>query len=61
MDTSTDNNSEIDLFQVMVAKVRAGEPVHISVPATEPLLHLHLATINRLRAETGMPVQVIYK
>jgi len=60
MVTNTDNNSEIDLFQVMAAKVRAGEPVHIAMPATEPLLRLHLDMITRLRTETGLPVHVIY-
>lgn len=60
MNTNTDNSTEIDLFEVMAEKVRAGKPVHIEIPATEPLLRLHLGTIKRLRAKTGMPVHVIY-
>ena len=60
MNTNTERPPEIDLFQALATKVRAGEPVHIALPASEPLLRLHLATITRLRNETGMPVHVIY-
>ena len=60
MNTNTDNRSEMDLFHIMLTKVRAGEPVHITLPTTEPLLRLHLGMINRLRTETGLPVHVIY-
>ena len=62
MDTNPDNNDndEIDLCQIMVTKVRSGNPVQVAMPTTEPLLRLHLSMITRLRAETGMPVHVIY-
>lgn len=60
MNTNTDNNSEIDLSQAMADRVRAGEPIHVVMPTNESLLRLHLAAINRLRTETGMPVHVVY-
>lgn len=51
---------EVDLFDVLSARVRAGEPIHIAGPLDGPVGLLHLATIARLRRETDLVVQVFY-
>jgi len=51
---------EVDHFDVLASRVRAGEPIHIIGPLEGALGKLHLDTIHRLRSETGMPVRVIY-
>lgn len=51
---------EVDLHEVLVAKVRAGEPIYIAGPLDGPDGHVHLETISRLRSETGLPVRVIF-
>lgn len=52
--------AEIDLFDVLAARVRAGQPIHVTGQLDETLGRLHLAMVNRLRAETGMAVHVIH-
>ena len=51
---------EVDLFDVMSARVRAGEPIFIQVPFPDPLGKALLEQIERLRRETGKPVHVIF-
>ncbi|CAN7476489.1 hypothetical protein [Massilia sp. LjRoot122] len=60
MNGNTASSSEIDLFEVMALKARTGEPVQVATLVIKPLLRLHLRTITRLRAKTGIPVHVIY-
>jgi len=61
MNTSNpDTHTEVDLFEVLAARVRAGEPIHITGPLDGSTGQLHLATIAKLRAETGLPVRVVY-
>lgn len=60
---STDTPSvqpELDLIDVLAARVRAGEPIHITGPLDGPVGQVHLATISKLRTETGLPVRVIF-
>jgi len=54
------DSPDLDLSDVLAARVRAGEPIHISGPLDGPIGLAHLATISRLRAETGLAVRVIY-
>jgi len=51
---------EVDLHEILAAKVRAGEPIYITGSLDGPVGHAHLATISRLRRETGLPVRVIF-
>lgn len=61
MNTSNpETHTEVDLFEVLAARVRAGEPIHITGPLDGLVGQLHLATITKLRAETGLPVRVVY-
>ncbi len=55
-----DPREEIDMFDVMAAKVRAGEPLHVLGQLEGGIGKLHIAMINRLKAATGMPVHVIH-
>lgn len=55
-----DTHTEVDLFEVLAARVRAGEPIHITGPLGGAVGELHLAIVSRLRSETGLPVRVIY-
>ncbi|WOB11218.1 hypothetical protein [Piscinibacter gummiphilus] len=55
-----DAHQEVDLFDVMAARIRAGEPIHIQVPFPEVLGRTILAQIERLKRETGKPVHVIF-
>ena len=52
--------SEMDMFDLLAARVRAGEPIHVSGPLDDVQGRLHIAMINRLTRETGMYVRVIY-
>lgn len=54
------NHPEVDMFEVLAERVRAGEPIHITGPLDVPVGQIHLATIDKLRRETGLMVQVIY-
>lgn len=54
------SSGEIPLSEVLIARVRAGEPIHISGPLDGPVGQAHLATISKLRTETGLPVRVIF-
>ena len=58
--TQPDNRSEVDLFDVFAARVRAGEPIHVTGPQDDVQGRLHAALVNRLRQETGKPVHVIH-
>ena len=61
MNNSNPNtHAEVDLFEVLAARVRAGEAIHITGPLAGSVGQLHLATITKLRAETGLPVRVVY-
>ena len=61
MNISNDKSSpEIDLFDALAARVRAGQPIHVTGPLDETLGRMHLAMVNRLRADTGLPVHVIH-
>jgi len=51
---------EVGLFDVMTARVRAGEPIHVQVPFPEALGKALLVQIERLKQETGKPVHVIF-
>jgi len=55
-----DTRGEVSLFDVMAARVRAGEPIHVQVPCPAPLGAALLAQIERLTRETGKPVHVIF-
>lgn len=55
-----DAHSEVDLYEILVERVRAGEPIHITGPLDGSTGQLNLATIAKLRAETGLPVRVVY-
>lgn len=52
--------SEVDVFDVLVARVRGGVPIHVSGPLDDIQGRLHIDMINRLTRETGMYVRVIY-
>ncbi|RTL47035.1 MAG: hypothetical protein EKK53_00840 [Burkholderiales bacterium] len=51
---------EVDLFDVLLAKALAGEQIHIQGPMTGTVAMMHIATIERLKHETGKPVSVVY-
>lgn len=51
---------EFDMLEVMAAKVRAGDPIHVSGPLEGEVGLLHIAMVNRLKHLTGMPVHVIH-
>lgn len=55
-----EQHPEVDLFEVLAARVRASESICITGPREGPVGQIHLATISRLRAGTGLPVRVIY-
>jgi hypothetical protein len=54
------NHAEVDLFEVLATRVRAGEPIYITGSLDGTVDQHHLATIIRLRVETGLPVRVVY-
>lgn len=60
---NTKHNStptEVDMFDALAARVRAGEPIHVSGQLDEVQGRLHVALVNRLRRETGLPVHVVH-
>ena len=57
---STNEHNEIDMIEALAQKVRAGEPIYITGPLNDAVGKMHLATVNRLREMTGMPVHVIH-
>ena len=54
------SSAEFTLFDGMAARVRAGEPIHVLSPCAESLGRVLLAQIERLKAETGKPVHIIF-
>lgn len=48
------------MFELLVAQVRAGQPIHLTGNVDEVQGKLYLALVMRLRRETGLPVHVIY-
>lgn len=61
MNTSNpETYTEVDLLEVLSERVRAGESIHIAGPLDGSVGQIHLATIAKLRAETGLPVRVVY-
>ncbi|MDR6397927.1 hypothetical protein ACTOWA_00500 [Herbaspirillum seropedicae] len=52
--------TEVDIIETLKAKVLAGQPIYFSGQLTEANAKIHLATVNRLRELTGLPVHVIY-
>jgi len=59
---SPNEHNEIDMIEALAQKVRADEPIYVTVtpPLNDAAGKMHLATVNRLREMTGMPVHVIY-
>lgn len=57
---ATQRAPEGDLFQVLVGRVRSGDPIYVLGTLGELQGKLHLAQIARLKRETGRPVHVIY-
>lgn len=59
---STDNGQqkEVDMYAHLVELVRAGKPLNVNGPMNEQQVAFHMSIIKRLRAETGMAVQVVY-
>ena len=55
-----DPRAEIDMFDVIAAKVRAGEPLHVFGQLEGTIGKLHIETINRLLAEPGLSVTVVH-
>lgn len=51
---------EVSISEVLAARVRAGEPIHVSGPLTGTLGKVHIAAIEKVRAETGLPVHVVF-
>lgn len=60
MDTEEQKRTEVEIFDVFAARVRAGDPIYVTGHLDDVQGHLHVALVNRLRMETGMPVHVIY-
>ena len=58
--TPLKEHSEVDIYEVLADRVRAGEPIHINGPIDGVVGQLHLALVARLRRETGLAVRVIY-
>jgi hypothetical protein len=52
--------TEIDMFEVLKAKVLAGESIYFNGPLEGPAFALHVAMITRLARETGAAVNVTY-
>lgn len=52
--------SEVDLVDVIAARVQTGKPVYVTGPLDDAQGRLHVAMINRLRNETGKPIHVIH-
>lgn len=52
--------ADFTLFEGMAARVRAGEPIHIQLPCPDALGRALLKQIDRLKAETGKPVHIIF-
>ena len=55
-----ETHTDVDLLEILAERVRAGEPIHITGPLDGSVGQLHLVTIAKLRAETGLPVRVVY-
>lgn len=51
---------EVDMFDVLAARVRSGQSIHVNGQLDDVQGKLHVALVNRLRSETGMPVHVIH-
>ncbi|MFK4706076.1 hypothetical protein ABIC83_002915 [Roseateles asaccharophilus] len=52
---------DINVFDMLAARVRKGEPIHVLLEGPLDLFKdAHMATISRLRKETGLPVIVSY-
>ena len=51
---------ELDIFDFLAARVRAGECIHITGPLDATVGQELMATISRLRRETGAAVRVIF-
>lgn len=52
--------AEFNLHEVLAAKVRAGQPIHITGPVDGAVGQMAITTVARLRRETGLPVTVIF-
>lgn len=50
----------VDIFEVLKARVLAGQAIYVAGKLTEEQNRVHLATIDSLRAATGMPVTIVY-
>ena len=58
--THSDDRPEIGLLDVMLARVRAGEDIHVQLPLSGPLGRALLNDIQRLKQVTGLPVRVVF-
>lgn len=57
---STNGSNENDMIEALEARVRAGQPIHVTGPLNDVSGKMHIAMVNRLREMTGMPVIVIH-
>lgn len=53
-------SADVYLFDVLLAKVLAGEPIHIQGPMNGANAMMHFATIERLKQVSGKSVSVLY-
>lgn len=61
MSTNEQNTrQEVDMFDALAARVRAGEPIYVSGTLDDVSGKMHIAMVNRLREMTGMPVHIIH-
>ena len=51
---------DVDLFQAMEARVRAGEPIYIGGSLEGEQGAMQLRMVARLKAATGKPVHAIF-
>lgn len=47
-------------YDVLAYRVRNGDPIYVHGDLDDAKGRLHVALVNRLRHETGMPVRVIH-
>lgn len=59
-DSHANDGQTIDLSAVLTESVRAGRPIHVSGTLDHVQAKTHIATVNRLMADTGLPVTVIH-
>ncbi len=60
-ENGVNGEAQSDQYAQLLALVREGKPIHVNGQMNEKELGWHMSMVNRLRVDTGLGVQVVYR